>query len=278
MNITLNFFPIKEAEKIDKLNSDEIREEDEDYTFEHHISLKNVKKEIECYLFKPPKNSIATQENLFLFIFDLQDFSSFEILQIYYNKLEKYFQINSNFLKALIGNKVDLKFFLKEEQIDDFIKSNNFKYYEISTYMYFNFELFFENLFKDILSSIDEGFLNSNFLNRFHLLLSKRPNLSKAERITFKSNDTPGEYKINIYDYPKDKKVFRQTFSNEKNGRFTTNIFIDKQGPVFPIVNKEINQKEKKKKEEIINLILKMRILKKKMQEMLLKLIYLVLV
>ena len=119
--------------------------------------------------------------------------------------------------------------------------------------MYFNFELFFENLFKDILSSIDEGFSNSNFLNRFHLLLSKRPNLSKAERITFKSNDTPGpgEYKINIYDYPKDKKVFRQTFSNEKNGRFTTNIFIDKQGPVFPIVNKEINQK--KKKEEIKN-------------------------
>ena len=54
----LNFFPIKEAEKIDKLNSDEIREEDEDYTFEDHISLKNVKKEIECYLFKPPKNSI----------------------------------------------------------------------------------------------------------------------------------------------------------------------------------------------------------------------------
>ena len=121
--------------------------------------------------------------------------------------------------------------------------------------MYFNFELFFENLFKDILSSIDEGFSNSNFLNRFHLLLSKRPNLSKAERVTFKSNDTPGpgEYKINIYDYPKDKKVFRQTFSNEKNGRFTTNIFIDKQGPVFPTVNKEINQKEKKKKEEIKN-------------------------
>ena len=114
--------------------------------------------------------------------------------------------------------------------------------------MYFNFELFFENLFKDILSSIDEGFSNSNFLNRFHLLLSKRPNLSITERITFKSNDIPGEYKINIYDYPKDKKVFRQTFSNEKNGRFTTNIFIDKQGPVFPIVNKEINQKEKKKK------------------------------
>ena len=77
-HITLNFFPIKEAEKIDKLNSDEIREEDEDYTFEHHISLKNVKKEIECYLFKPPKNSIATQENLFLFIYKI-----FHLLKYY---------------------------------------------------------------------------------------------------------------------------------------------------------------------------------------------------
>ncbi len=135
MNITLNFFPIKEAEKIDKLNSDEIREEDEDYTFEYHISLKNVKKEIECYLFKPPKNSIATQENLFLFIYKI-----FHLLK-YYNKLEKYFQINSNFLKALIGNKVDLKFFLKEEQIDDFIKSNNFKYYEIICILILNYFL-----------------------------------------------------------------------------------------------------------------------------------------
>ena len=77
-HITLNFFPIKEAEKIDKLNSDEIREEDEDYTFEYHISLKNVKKEIECYLFKPPKNSIATQENLFLFIYKI-----FHLLKYY---------------------------------------------------------------------------------------------------------------------------------------------------------------------------------------------------
>ncbi len=136
MNITLNFFPIKEAEKIDKLNSDEIREEDEDYTFEYHISLKNVKKEIECYLFKPPKNSIATQENLFLFIYKI-----FHLLKYYNYKLEKYFQINSNFLKALIGNKVDLKFFLKEEQIDDFIKSNNFKYYEIICILILNYFL-----------------------------------------------------------------------------------------------------------------------------------------
>ena len=153
-----------------------------------------LKKEIQTYLFKPAKNSMSTVENLFLFVFDLQDYSTFERLQIYYNQLEKYFQINSNFLKALIGNKVDLKSHFKNEQrkhLDEFIKNNNFKYYEISTFMFFNFELFFENIFKDILSSIDEGFSNPNFLNRFHLLLSKRPNLSKAERITFKANDTP---------------------------------------------------------------------------------------
>ena len=123
-------------------------------------------------------------------------------------------------------------------------KNNNFKYYEISTFMFFKYTL----------SSIDEGFSNPNFLNRFHLLLSKRPNLSKAERITFKANDTPGpgEYKSDVYDYPKDKKVFRQTFSNGRNGRFVINIFIDKQSLVFPIVNKEVlkNQKEKRRNEK----------------------------
>ena len=33
---------------------------------------------------------MSTIENLFLFIFDLQDYST---LHIYYNQLEKYFQI-----------------------------------------------------------------------------------------------------------------------------------------------------------------------------------------
>ena len=257
-NIILNFFPICEAEKINNVNSDLIKEDDEDYNFvqKYHISLKNVKKEIQTYLFKNAKNSNSTVENLFLFVFDLQDYSTFERLQIYYNQLETYFQINNNFLKALIGNKVDLKIHFKEEQrkkIEDFISKNNFKYYEISTFMFFNFELFFENLFKDILSSLDEGFSDENFLNRFHLLLSKRPNLSKAEREYFKINDTPGpgEYKNDIYDYPKEKDIFMKTFSNLKGGRFVTNIFIDKQGPIFPnIIKENIKQKEKKKKDD----------------------------
>ena len=261
-HITLNFFPICEAEKIDNLNSDQMaKEEDEDYQFEqnYHISLKNVKKEIQTYLFKGGKNSISTVENVFLFIFDLQDFSTFERLQIYYTELEKYFQINNNFLKALIGNKVDLKIHFKEEQrkkIEDFISKNNFKYYEISTFMFFNFELFFENLFKDVLSSLDENFSNPIFLNRFHLLLSKRPNLSKAQRDNFKPSNTPGpgEYKSDVYDYPKDKKIFKKTFSNERNCRFVTNIFIDKQGPIISGNNKENkNEKEKKKKDDLKN-------------------------
>ena len=257
-NIILNFFPICEAEKIDDINSDLIREDDEDYNFvqKYHISLKNVKKEIQTYLFKNAKNSNSTLESLFLFIFDLQDYSTFERLQIYYDQLEKYFQINNNYLKALIGNKCDIKIKLKPEQkqnLDNFISKNNFKFYEISTFMFFNFELFFENLFKDILSSLDEGFSDENFLNRFHLLLSKRPNLSKAEREYFKINDTPGpgEYKNDIYDYPKEKDIFMKTFSNLKGGRFVTNIFIDKQGPIFPnIIKENIKQKEKKKKDD----------------------------
>ena len=77
--------------------------------------------------------------------------------------------------------------------------------------------------------------------------------MSKAEREYFKVNDTKGtgEYKNDIYDYPKEKDIFMKTFSNLKGGRFVTNIFIDKQGPILTnIIKENIKQKEKKKKKK----------------------------
>ena len=118
-NLTFNFFPIFEAEKLDGLDQNQIaKEEDEDYEFEqfYHISLKNVKKEIEKYLLKPSKYNDNNVEHLFLFCFDLKDYSTFERIQIYFTQLDKYFRIQQDFKFALIGNKVDAKTHFYESQ------------------------------------------------------------------------------------------------------------------------------------------------------------------
>ena len=254
-NIILNFFPICEAEKLENLKEEHLaKEEEEDYEFEQYyrISLRKMRNQLYNNLTKQKKYENSIIEHIFLFIFDLNDFITFERLEIYYYQLEKYFQISDNFKKALIGNKLDIKSFLKKPQqkrLDDFISNNNFNFYEISTRMFFNFEKFFEKLFFDLLGGLNENFSKENFKSRFNLLINKRPNFSKAERSSFKFSDTPGPdtYQNDVYDYPKDEKIFHNTFYNGKNGRFVTKIFIGKEGPIFPIINNNLKNNGKKK-------------------------------
>ena len=250
--LEFNFFPIKSAEEKTAPSVNENKEEEEEIRFGNKlISLKNVVDEIRKILTKDPKDSNATIDNLFLFIYDLKDFSTFKKMEIYHNKLMDYFQINSNYLKALIGNKADSRIPLQKKDkdfFDNFIKNNEIKHYEISTYNYFNFEKFFEQLFIDIISPIDEELQKPTFLNRFHLVLHSRANLSKAERKIHDINDVPflGEKdNPDVYAYPEDKAEFRRTFSNMKKGRYTFKIFINKQGPTFPIIDKQGQDKNK---------------------------------
>ena len=248
-----NFFPITPAEKLSNTNpNDMAKEEDEDYEFEqtYRISLKKVKKEIEKILLKGAKNPQATVENLFLFIYDLQDYNTFEKIEIYFSQLDKYFQIQNNYYKALIGNKADIRVPFKQEEkinFDKFISNNDFKHYEISTFNYFNFEKFFEQLFKEVLITMDEELQQQTFLNRFHLILNTRSTLSKAERKIHEKNDVPflnNDENPDVYAYPENEKEFRRTFSNTKGGRFGFKIFINKQGPSFPAIDKQ-NEKNK---------------------------------
>ena len=132
---------------------------------------------------------------------------------------------------------------------ETFLKNNpELKYYEISTYNYFNFENFFEMLFKDIISPSYEELQKPTFLNRFHLVLHSRPTLSRAERKIHKINDVPflaeGE-NPDVYAYPEDRAEFRRTFSNMKKGRYGFKIFINKQGPIFPAIDKTNQDKNK---------------------------------
>jgi hypothetical protein len=251
--LEFNFFPIKSADEKTVTGITENKEDDEEIKFGNKlINFKNVINEIRKIYVKDLKDSNANLATLFLFVYDLKDFSTFKKMEIYFNKLGNYFQADSNYLKAIIGNKADLRVRLQKrdkEYFEKFMKNNSdTKHYEISTYNYFNFEKFFEQLFIDIISPLYEELHKQTFLNRFHLVLHKRANLSKAERKIHDINDVPflGENdNPDVYAYPEDKAEFRRTFSNMKRGRYGFKIFINKQGPIFPVIDKQGQEKNK---------------------------------
>ena len=155
LRMEFNFFPIKSAEEKIMTGLNETREEDEEIKFQNKlINFKTMQEEIRKILTKEPKDSASELNNIFLFIYDLKDFTTFKKLEIYFNKLNDYLKIDSNYIKALIGNKADSKISQTKKEkdyFDKFLKKNpTFKYYEISTYNYYNFENFFEMLFTDI--------------------------------------------------------------------------------------------------------------------------------
>ena len=244
--LEFNFFPIKTPDEKIMTGINDIREEDEEIKFGNKlINFKGIQEEITTILTKEPKDNTSEVNSIFLFVYDLKDFATFKKLEVYHKRLNDYFKIDSNYIKALIGNKADSKIPISKkdkEYLDKFIKNNpGLKYYEISTYNYYNFENFFEMLFEDIISPIDEELQKPTFLNRFHLVLHSRPTLSRAERKIHNINDVPflaeGE-NPDVYAYPEDKAEFRRTFSNMKKGRYGFKIFINKQGPIFPAVDK----------------------------------------
>ena len=242
-----NFFPIKSAEEktVTGVNDERDKEVEIQYG-DKLINFKGLQDEIGKILGKEPKDSSSDLNNLFLFIYDLKDFNTFKKLEVYYNKLNIRLRNDPNYIKALIGNKTDSKKAISQKNrnyFERFMKKNpGFKYYEISTYNYFNFENFLENLFIDVIAPNDDELQKPQFLSRFHLVLHSRPTLSRAERKIHKVNDVPflaeGE-NPDVYAYPEDKAEFRRTFSNMKKGRYGFKIFINKQGPIFPMVDKQ---------------------------------------
>ena len=251
--LEFNFFPIKSAEEKIMTGLNDARDEDEEVKFDDKlINFKSIQEEIRNYLIKEKKDESSDINNLFLFVYDLKNFSTFKKLELYYNKLNDYFKIDNNYIKALLGNKLDSKIVVPKNDknyLETFLKNNpELKYYEISTYNYFNFENFFEMLFKDIISPSYEELQKPTFLNRFHLVLHSRPTLSRAERKIHKINDVPflaeGE-NPDVYAYPEDRAEFRRTFSNMKKGRYGFKIFINKQGPIFPAIDKTSQDKNK---------------------------------
>ena len=188
-------------------------------------------------------------ENVFLFIFDLSDFKSFERIILYYNSISRAFHFDdedTNISAALIGNKLDKKIFFnynQQETFNKFITKCNLNYYEISTFNFFNFEKFFYNLFEDLFNFFFE---NVFFSNDFKDLLKNRPNFSKAKRTIKNENENfPGpKYNIDIFGINSDKEKF-DALNNSKT-RFNKKIFINKTGPIFHKSKSDVNINDKK--------------------------------
>ena len=260
-NLELHFYPYIEAQPL--AYDYEFREDDEFYEFEkeYKITIKPLIKQLEHIILKQSENQNTQVEFLFLFCFDLSDVNSFEKLLLYFSQIEKHFKLSSNFKLALIGNKMDKKVPMSNEQkegIENLISQLNSKYYEISSLMFFPFENFFEKLILDHFS--DLPILSSDEAKKyFHQILTEKNSFTKANREIFQTNDVPSPSKYNNhqYQYPEKRREFLKLFHD--TDKFNKRIFINKRGVLFPPIKKE--------KEKEYGSLNKYKILKDKKKE-----------
>ena len=136
--IVLKIFCIPKAEK---RPPDFIpRDEDEEYELEkeHNISFDGIKNDLNNKL--SLKDTCISQDKLndynvsvftlFVFLYDMSNFYSFESLILYYSKIKKIFQLDKleNFKSCIIGNKKDKKVLMETDQMtvfNEFLKNTN---------------------------------------------------------------------------------------------------------------------------------------------------------
>lgn len=250
--IDLRFFPIINAEKF-KYNEN-IHDELEELEKEHQMKFDKVKSDLEKIIMKASRPNMSFETKfVFVFVFDLENFETFDKIKVYYEELNKFLSIDDKHYKILLGNKLDRKTHFKsnqKENLFNFIEKNNFKYYEVSTKMFYNFEILFENIFFDNLMDLNEEFKSDYFKERFNYVMKLRPTFAKSERNAIKSNNVPGpqQYNANIYNIANEED-FRNAF--ERKERFKTKIFVNKLGPVFDFKKEDFLKQNKNKKKEV---------------------------
>ena len=245
--ICIKPFYILPAEKISYDYNPTEDDSDNDIDNELNIYSKGIKNDIKRLL--NDRKTIIEKDrlngykitiyNIFLFIYELSDFHSFELLLHYYNLLEDTFNLSSlnNTLICIVGNKKDQKIPLHSEQeliFKDFMKKNKFPFFEISTKPYFNFEKFFlEFLFKNLSKSHEKLFNEYNFKLDFEKIVENKSTFSKSLReINPQKESNPGpNYDVNIYSFNSMKEL-NETLNNHKF-RFNKKIFYNKIGPKF---------------------------------------------
>ena len=176
--------------------------------------------------------------NVFLFLYDMGDFNTFEILVHYFDFIESNNNISSleNSICCILGNKKDINLSSTSEQkniIQDFVKENNLLFYEISTKPYFNFDKFFMDFILNSLNNNHEKLFNEfNFREEFEKIVTNKPTFAKSEREMHPKDLIPGpDYDLNIYSFISTREL--NDSLNNKKYRFNKKIFCNKVGPKF---------------------------------------------
>ena len=143
--IILKIFYIPKAEK--RPSDYTPIDEDEEYELEkeHNISFDGIKNDLNNKL--SLKDTCIPQDKLsdfnisiftlFIFLYDMSNFYSFESLILYYSKIAKLFRFGEveNFKSCIIGNKMDKKVAMETDQMavfNEFLKNTNLKKFEIT--------------------------------------------------------------------------------------------------------------------------------------------------
>ena len=234
-NLTITYYPCAEEQPLPY--DYELREDDEFYQFEkqYKISIKQLVKEIEKIIIKPAPNSRTRVEILFVLTFDLSNFASFEKLMVYFSQIERHFKFNENDYKMiLLGNKMDKRVNMKKDQKDKFEKFRSkysLNYYEASSLIFFNFEIFFEKI---VIENFGNLAIFNEFRNKFHDIIHTKKSFTKTKRPPFGGDDNPpaNKYDNNPYQYPTNEKDFKKMFKD--HDKYNKHIFVNKQSMVYP--------------------------------------------
>ena len=232
------------------------RDEDEEYELEkeHNISFDGIKKDLSDKL--SIEDTCISEDRLgdfnisiftlFIFLYDMSNFYSFESLILYYSKITNLFRFNEakNFKACIIGNKNDKKVLMETEQssvFNEFLKNTNLKKFEMNTKPYFSFDKFFLEFFFQMFSGFEQNetdekhklLENKEFIEEFTKLVRNRPNFPREKReIINYSDKVPGpQYDLNLYNFNTLEE--RNHFFTDKKSRFKKKIFINEQGPVL---------------------------------------------
>ena len=224
----LKFFACLESIPLDASYEPDYDDKDYDFETNYRITLKPMKSELEKFILQKSNFNV---DHFFLLVFDLKDFNSFEKLSIIFENINNHFGIQ-NYHFALIGNKIDAKVNFsneEKEKLNNFIKNYNFKYFEISTKMFYNFDGFFFNLLEPVFTD----FFESDFQQKINQILHEKKSFAKSERAKeiINKNPAPNCYDPNVFEYPKNEEQFKIAF--DKKTKFTNKIFINKIGPII---------------------------------------------
>ena len=233
-SIEISYYPCAEEEPLPY--DYELKDDDEFYEFEkeYKVSIKKIIKELEAIILKPSVDNKSQIEILFMLCFDLGNLSSFEKLVVHFSQINRHFKLNGDYKIVLVGNKMDKRQTMSNEEkenLEQFKSKFNLNYYEISSLMFFNFDIFFEKL---ILDNFGDLPIFNQYKDKFHEIITTKVSFPKTKRPQFGGDSNPpaNKYNNNPYRYPDNEKEFRKMFKDRD--KYNKHIFINKQSVLYP--------------------------------------------